>query len=49
MTNKQQLKEGCSHDFGYSHKETEQISAGGANERTVDVVVCSMCGEVKRN
>lgn len=47
---KEQRKElkHCSHYYEYSHQEQEQISSTGANMRTLDVVVCIKCGNVKR-
>lgn len=42
------LKEHCSHNYEYSHKEYKQIEATMAT-REIDVVVCTKCGNVKRN
>lgn len=42
-------KEGCIHEFKYSHQETTRISPEGLNYVLVDVVVCSRCGLIKRN
>lgn len=36
----------CSHNFEWSHKETQ--ATGTTNFQTIDVVVCKKCGEVKR-
>lgn len=39
----------CSHHYKYSHQaQQEQISGIGAYIRTFDVVICTRCGDVKR-
>lgn len=54
-----ETKEQCSHNFDYSHKEyshyEEQVSGYIPGQtsamiyKKVDVVVCTKCGEVRRN
>ena len=45
----EKTKEYCAHNYEYSHKEQQLVTYGGTNLREVDVVVCTKCGDVKRN
>lgn len=38
----------CNHNYVYSHKEQELI-LGSIAHREIDVVICTKCGQVKRN
>lgn len=39
----------CNHNFEYSHQETELLGYGGANFKLVDVIICTVCGEIRRS
>jgi len=39
----------CMHLYKYSHQESIPVSSTGCNEILIDVVVCEMCGDTKRN
>lgn len=41
--------ETCTHAFEYSHTERVQASYAGANMKSIDVVICTKCGLIKRN
>ena len=41
--------EHCLHHYEYSHKETKYAASNTSDFGTLDVVVCTKCGDVKRN
>ncbi len=49
MTQEKERAEHCSHNFRYSHKEQQLIGYGNTGYREVNVVICTKCGEIRRN
>jgi len=44
---KEKIIEHCSHNFVYSHKDKDYVE--NMIYKVVDVVICTMCGEVRRD